>query len=150
METRNDLNRIGLFSELGYISIGDPYTASSSSKYIFSLSFWSDVSIRPQGSAPIGTGACKHKHLSMKQLTICVKRAVTHSRNFEKHFSQFWRWICSFENERGLRPCLKHCYRDWYLGLLRFAPSRKFLSSFRTFQCQCIQRKATAPRGQQE
>ena len=32
MEARNDLNRLGLFSELGYISIGDPYAAPNSSK----------------------------------------------------------------------------------------------------------------------
>eukprot|EP00112_Aurelia_sp_Birch-Aquarium-sp1_P000363 Seg1031.7 transcript_id=Seg1031.7/GoldUCD/mRNA.D3Y31 product="UPF0602 protein C4orf47-like" protein_id=Seg1031.7/GoldUCD/D3Y31 len=30
MGERNDLNRIGLFSEMGYISIGDPYTAPNS------------------------------------------------------------------------------------------------------------------------
>ena len=34
MEGRNDLNRLGLFSELGYISIGDPYSSKSSSKCI--------------------------------------------------------------------------------------------------------------------
>ena len=33
MDTKNDLNRIGLFSELGYISIGDPYVTPNSSKY---------------------------------------------------------------------------------------------------------------------
>ena len=32
---RNDLNRLGLFSELGYISIGDPYYPPNSSKFIF-------------------------------------------------------------------------------------------------------------------
>lgn len=32
-EVKNDLNRVGLFSELGYISIGDPYKGKSSSKY---------------------------------------------------------------------------------------------------------------------
>ena len=29
---KNDLTRIGLFSELGYISIGDPYTNVNSRK----------------------------------------------------------------------------------------------------------------------
>lgn len=29
LDTKNDLNRVGLFSELGYISIGDPYKKKS-------------------------------------------------------------------------------------------------------------------------
>ena len=33
LDTKNDLNRVGLFSELGYISIGDPYKKHSTSKY---------------------------------------------------------------------------------------------------------------------
>ena len=33
LDTKNDLNRVGLFSELGYISIGDPYKRQSTSKY---------------------------------------------------------------------------------------------------------------------
>jgi len=33
MEGRNDLNRLGLFSELGYISIGDPYSSKSSKPF---------------------------------------------------------------------------------------------------------------------
>ena len=34
MDARNDLNRLGIFSELGYISIGDPYAPPNSSKFI--------------------------------------------------------------------------------------------------------------------
>ena len=34
-ENKNDLNRIGLFSELGYISIGDPFKSRKNGKYIF-------------------------------------------------------------------------------------------------------------------
>ena len=30
---KNDLNRIGLFSEMGYISVGDPYVNSNNSKF---------------------------------------------------------------------------------------------------------------------
>lgn len=38
LDTKNDLNRVGLFSELGYISIGDPYKRQSTSKKtIFSI-----------------------------------------------------------------------------------------------------------------
>ena len=37
-ETKNDLNRIGLFSELGYISIGDPFKTQKNGKYIFDMS----------------------------------------------------------------------------------------------------------------
>lgn len=33
LDTKNDLNRVGLFSELGYISIGDPYKRQSTGKY---------------------------------------------------------------------------------------------------------------------
>ncbi|XP_065063088.1 cilia-and flagella-associated protein 96-like [Rhopilema esculentum] len=33
MEARNDLNRLGLFSELGYISIGDPYVPPNSKPF---------------------------------------------------------------------------------------------------------------------
>jgi len=38
-QTKNDLNRIGFFSEHGYISIGDPYVNSNSRKYTFYSSF---------------------------------------------------------------------------------------------------------------
>jgi hypothetical protein len=31
-DVKNDLNRVGLFSELGYISIGDPYKTRVLSK----------------------------------------------------------------------------------------------------------------------
>ena len=53
LDTKNDLNRVGLFSELGYISIGDPYKRQSTSKYetptvvelfvtvLISVCFWS-------------------------------------------------------------------------------------------------------------
>lgn len=52
LDTKNDVNRVGLFSELGYISIGDPYKRQSTSKYqtpilvelfasvLMSASFW--------------------------------------------------------------------------------------------------------------
>ena len=41
MAEKNDLNRIGLFSELGYISIGDPYVPPNSSEFFvcFALLF---------------------------------------------------------------------------------------------------------------
>ena len=35
LDTKNDLNRVGLFSELGYISIGDPYKRKSTGRYFY-------------------------------------------------------------------------------------------------------------------
>ena len=39
LDTKNDLNRVGLFSELGYISIGDPYKRQGTSKWERFLEF---------------------------------------------------------------------------------------------------------------
>lgn len=39
LDTKNDLNRVGLFSELGYISIGDPFKRKSTGK-IFKQHPW--------------------------------------------------------------------------------------------------------------
>ena len=31
-DVKNDLNRVGLFSEMGYVSVGDPYHMKTGSK----------------------------------------------------------------------------------------------------------------------
>ena len=35
MGTKNDMNRIGLFQEMAYISINDPYKSKANSKWTF-------------------------------------------------------------------------------------------------------------------
>ena len=37
MAAKTDLDRIGLFSEMGYTSIGDPYVPPNSSEYMQKL-----------------------------------------------------------------------------------------------------------------
>ncbi|XP_073250775.1 cilia-and flagella-associated protein 96-like [Porites lutea] len=47
LDTKNDLNRVGLFSELGYISIGDPYKRQSTN---FNLAAHKGKQMLPGGS----------------------------------------------------------------------------------------------------
>ena len=38
-DSKNDLNRVGWFSEMGYISIGDPYKSKKNGIYFESMLF---------------------------------------------------------------------------------------------------------------